>query len=323
MKDVLLEKTRFLYHQDKLTTENAWEILDEANRKKNLPVVQIIAEAYPRIISEAINTNFLDPEFITGSETLFFQVSHGLSKEDRKKILRKILPQIYRKMRRIEKLIQRTHYPKIIPYKPTNQWDIEKTLEKFLQSERKYLRYEDIVVITKKSDKKDVILLLDKSHSVLQYLKFIVYTSILLARNYLDHNYSIILFDIEPKTIKKINQQNYSIDRVIQELIDLDSGGKTNISKALKAAEKEFSQNYAREKILYIISDLLPTAGDYDFLHLFNKFSDIRIILTPERRTVQLIKPILSQISLMKNIKLSQIPTEEDSISKMLSQIMF
>ena len=259
---------------------------------------------------------------ILESSTLIFQLKDYLTVEDRKFLLQKIIPRLIKQAEKIYNIINRSKYPKIQSYTPGKEWDIEHTIDSFLLSGDLYFSYKHVICYTRHEKQKNMILLIDKSHSVLLHLKLIILTSILFCRSMHLKDISLIVFDTSPELLKSFNDFSPNIDNLTYQLVNLGSGGKTNIYSALELANTEFLKRINPHKSLVMISDLLATSGA-DFIPLLKRIEDVKIIVTPKRQTLQLTKPILGELRRMANVKLYLMPMDEKNIPKMLEQVLY
>jgi len=245
-----------------------------------------------------------------------------LSLDDRQYIINKILPKLYRHARKIYNLIDRSKYPTRTIYIPGLPWDLEGTIMNYLLSGETDFTYRHVICQKRKSKENNVILLIDTSHSVLNHLKLIILTSILFTMAINLKDFSIISFDTQPSLIKTFSNSKINSKDLVTRLIDIRSGGKTNIYEALYTAKQEFSRRVSPKKTLIMISDLLATSG-LDYLPILSRMHDVRIIVTPKRQTLQLTAPLLGKLRRMPNIKLYPMPENERKIPKLLEQVLF
>ncbi|MFX1248756.1 MAG: VWA domain-containing protein [Promethearchaeota archaeon] len=289
---------------------------------QNLRAIEILAGLYPKAVTESLQMDFTHAEFILESNSLFFQIKEHLSYEEKQLLLQKLVPRLYRHAERIYNAIDRSKYPKKIPYSPGNSWDVESTILNFLLSGDSNFTYQHVVCNKREGKLQSIMLLIDKSHSVLIYLKLIILSAILFSLSLNIKDIALIGFDSHPEFIKRFRDSKMTTLNIIRELVNIRSGGKTNISSALQAAQKEFSHQIGYKKTLVIISDLLATSG-IDFLPILKRMEDVRIILTPKRQTLQLTAPILGKLRKMANVKLYLMAIDERSIPEMLEKVLY
>ncbi|MHA2327592.1 MAG: VWA domain-containing protein, partial [Candidatus Hodarchaeales archaeon] len=209
-----------------------------------------------------------------------------------------------------------------ISYHPSYPWNLESSISSFLNSGDPHFTYKHVVCTLRKNRKKSIVLLIDKSHSVLIYLNLIILTSILFSLIHNIDDIAIIGFDSRPEIMKGFVDLQVTTQDVVNRLINVRSGGKTDIYSALKLVEKEFSTRITPKKTLVMISDLLPTSG-LDFIPSLERIKDVRIILTPRRQTLQLTAPILGKIRKFKNVKVFPMVSEERFIPTMLKRVLY
>jgi hypothetical protein len=261
-------------------------------------------------------------DLILESSSLFFQLKPFFSHKERQILLRKLIPRLFRQAEHIFKSIDRSKYPETTPYDPGHPWDVEKTLENFLQSGDLYFTYKHVLSIRRFRRHHSVVLLIDKSHSVLQHLRLIIFTSILFSLSSDIKNLALISFDVLPELLKSFKDSWMTPTDIIQRLIDIPSGGKTNIFLAVQAGLRELETQISSKRTLILISDLLATSGK-DFFPLLTKFKDVRIILTPRKHIFQLTKPIIGQLKKLGNVRLFHMPIKEQEIPIMLEKVLF
>ncbi|MHA2244442.1 MAG: VWA domain-containing protein [Candidatus Hodarchaeales archaeon] len=305
-----------------MNTETALNLAKQAAETHNLQVIEILAKNYPRTVVEVLQSDLNNADFILESSSLFFQIKEYLSPQEKQLLLQKIIPKLLRQAKRIFHAINRIKYPKKIPYFPGRPWHLEKTISNFLLSGDNYFTYKHVVCSRREEKQKNVVLLIDKSHSVLIYLKLIILTAILFSLSLDIKDIALIGFDTHPELIKGFKESQMTSQGIISRLVNIRSGGKTDIYSALQSAKKELSHQIGREKKLIIISDLLATSG-MDFLPILKKMEDVRIILTPHRQTLQLTAPVLGKLRKLPNIKLFFMTSDERSIPSILERVLY
>ena len=318
----LLERIYELNLQQKLDTKTALEFTKEAISTKNLRAIEIIAEKEPRAVAEIIQTDYFNAEFVLESSSLIFQIKEFFPENEKRALLAVVIPRLFRHAEKILKSIDRSKYPKRVPYVPGRWWNIEQTIDSFLTSGDPYFLYKHVVCYERRRREKNLILLIDNSHSVLVHLRLIILSAILFSMVIDIKDIAVIGFDTEPKIFKSYSDHSLTNQDIIQKLINIRSGGKTNIHAALKATNNEFSKIISKKKTLVMISDLLATTG-FDFMPLLSKMEDVRIIITPKRQIYQLTAPILGHLRRMPNIRLYHLPSNERLIPRLLEKVLY
>ncbi|MCK4849486.1 MAG: VWA domain-containing protein, partial [Candidatus Heimdallarchaeota archaeon] len=281
-----------------------------------------LAETYPHVVADALQSEYLDCSLIIESTSLIFRIKDFLAPSLENFYLERIIPRLISQSENIFHSFDRSKYPIRVPYSPGRSWNPEKSVMKFLLSGDSYFSYSHVVCEERKEKQTSVILLIDKSHSVIQYLQLIIISSIMFSLALQNKNIGIISFDRQPVFIKKMKNNHTLMAKIVEKLVNIRSGGKTDIYTALKEVHKEFSKEISQKKILVMISDLLATSG-YDFLPLLRQFEDVRIIVTPRKQTLQLTKPLLGHLRRMKNVNLFFMPQNERLIHHMLERVLY
>ena len=308
--------------QQKLDTSKTLEFTHEAVKARNLRAIELLAETYPHVVANALQSEYSNSDFIIESTGLIFQIKDFLAPPLAKLYLERIIPRLISQSEDIFHSFDRSKYPIRKPYTPGRTWNPEKSVMKYLLSGDSYFSYSHVVCEEKKDKQTAVILLIDKSHSVIQYLQLIIISSIMFSLALQNKNIGIISFDTQPVLLKKIKNNEIQMSKIVEKLVNIRSGGKTDIFSALKKVQKEFSKEISQKKVLVMISDLLATSG-YDFLPLLRQFEDVRIIVTPRRQTLQLTKPLLGYLRKMKNVNLFFMPQNERLIHHMLERVLY
>ncbi|NHJ01053.1 MAG: VWA domain-containing protein [Candidatus Heimdallarchaeota archaeon] len=319
---MLLERIYEFDLRQKLDENSALEFTKKAITSRNLRAIEVIAEKHPRAVAEVLQLDFSSAEFILESTSLIFQIKEFFPEHEKQVLISLIIPKLFRHAERILKSIDRSKYPRKVPYVPGKSWHLEHTIANYLGSGDPYFMYKHVICYERKRKEKSVILLIDHSHSVLTHLRLIILASILFSMIMDIRDMAIIGFDTDPRILKSYSDHFMTSEEIIQKLINIRSGGKTNIYTALKATNKEFKKVISRKKTLVLISDLLATTG-FDFIPLLSKMQDVRIIITPKRQALQLTTPLFGKLRKLPNIKLFYLPSNERNIPLMLERVLF
>ncbi|MHA2297238.1 MAG: AAA family ATPase [Candidatus Hodarchaeales archaeon] len=277
----------------------------------NISVVNIIAEHFPMVASNTLVRNaggILFEKFDCDDLVeLFFKVKRYLPLDLRKKIFSVVFPKLLKRVRGMYFRSLKASETRYVPYSPGIEWDLYHTMEKMLSRAEKVPSYQSIVSITREKKKVTLVLLIDKSHSVYRYMHQISYVSALLCYAIRHENLNIIAFDNKPRFLKKFNGSE-SIETILEAILSIDSGGRTDIASALQKASQEL-ENIPRagnKKICCIISDLETTEGKDPYSHV-TKFNDLRIVYVPPLNLINHYYPLRDKIKGLKNVKLFMI----------------
>ncbi len=174
---------------------------------------------------------------------------------------------------------------KTLPYYKLNmvEFNIDETIQHNpLKIQNKSLTYKDIYGIKRKRQKRKVVLILDTSGSMFgRLLLNAALTTSVLAHNLDKENYSIILFNSTAMVLKGISEKK-QINTIIDEILDSEAVGFTNISIGLEKGLNELNKLQKRSKNEFAI---LITDGDYNRgenpINIAKKFPKLHVIGIP------------------------------------------
>ncbi|QEE14637.1 VWA domain-containing protein [Promethearchaeum syntrophicum] len=166
-------------------------------------------------------------------------------------------------------------------YPGIQEFDLDQTLFNYLQNGNKILRFSDIIGIERRQRKRSVVLILDTSGSMFGklLLNAALTTSVLTYALSKDFT-SIILFNSKSLVLKEIKTQN-NTTRLIDQILETEAVGFTNISSGLKKGLKELNKiESVRKKVGILITD-----GDFnrgkDPAMIATKFPKLHVINIP------------------------------------------
>ncbi len=146
----------------------------------------------------------------------------------------------------------------------------------------KSLSYKDIYGVVRKRQKRKVVLILDTSGSMYgRLLLNAALTSSVLAYNLEKEDYAIILFNSTAMILKSINQKNPVI-KIIDEILDSEAVGFTNIQIGLEKGLKELNKTRENRKSRFgiLISDGNFNRGG-DPVEIAKKYPKLHVIGMP------------------------------------------
>jgi Mg-chelatase subunit ChlD len=146
-------------------------------------------------------------------------------------------------------------------YPGVSEFDLEETMFHYIQNNR-ILTMKDIVGIERRQRKRNIVLILDTSGSMFGklLLNAALTTSVLSYAMSKDFT-SVILFSQESYVLKNIKETR-SVTKLIDQILESEAVGFTNISKGLKTGLNELNKvrgKGGRKSIGVLISD-----GDYN-----------------------------------------------------------
>lgn len=146
----------------------------------------------------------------------------------------------------------------------------------------KSLSYKDIYGVVRKRQKRKVVLILDTSGSMYgRLLLNAALTSSVLAYNLEKEDYAIVLFNSTAMILKSINQKNPVI-KIIDEILDSEAVGFTNIQIGLEKGLKELNKTRENRKSRFgiLISDGNFNRGG-DPVEIAKKYPKLHVIGMP------------------------------------------
>ncbi len=179
----------------------------------------------------------------------------------------------------------RGQFKKTVPYYQMGmpEFSIDETIQHNpLKIYEKNLNYNDIYGIERKRQKRKVVLILDTSGSMYgRLLLNAALTTSVLAYNMEKEDYAIVLFNSTVMIMKKINQKK-PIVSIIDDILDSEAAGFTNISIGLEKGLKELNKTKENRKNRFAI---LITDGNYnrgdDPIILAKAFPKLHVIGMP------------------------------------------
>jgi Mg-chelatase subunit ChlD len=164
-------------------------------------------------------------------------------------------------------------------YRPgLDEIEAENTLDNIIA--KKHVDYEDLIMVDKKQKKRAVVLMIDTSNSMKRDKILIAILAIgVLAYRLQGENYAIVSFNTKAKVLKPMERQ-IPLDKLLEEMLDIQAGGSTNIGEGLEAGFEQLSKNIAHEKKGVIITDGWVTVGK-EPLEIARKFPMLHVIQVP------------------------------------------
>ncbi|MHA2002077.1 MAG: vWA domain-containing protein [Promethearchaeota archaeon] len=168
------------------------------------------------------------------------------------------------------------------------EFDLEQTLFNYIQKGCKNLSMEDIVGYERRQRKRSVVLMLDTSGSMFGklLLNAALTTSVLSYAMNKDFT-SIILFNSEAYIMKPIKIQR-QISMLIDEILESEAMGFTNISKALRKGIRQLKKTPSNHRKIGI----LITDGDYNRggapERLAREFPKLHVINIPPEKSKEI-----------------------------------
>ena len=296
--------------------EDMSRILELANRaaeQTNLEGLRLIATNYPIVVAQVLNKLELSDQMLEDLSSedliqLYSRTKKHLNFEIRKRMLDKLIPFITEKAKQIFQRGISSSVSRYINYEPGNSWEAEMTIEKMLSLGKLSPDYETIVAKEPFKRKKSIVICIDRSMSVLQLIHQIVLMASVLSLSVKKDNFAVIDFDSKAYLLKGMTD-NINHEVLVEQILNIESGGKTNLEEALNLAIEQIKFSSSREKIIYLISDLERTTGKNP-LPVIQKIPDLRIIYVKTFRRVSFVDEVVS----LSNVSFEELHQNSDLV---------
>jgi len=187
----------------------------------------------------------------------------------------------------------RGQFKKTVPYYQISmpEFSMDETIQHNpLKIYNNNLNYQDIYGIERKRQKRKIVLILDTSGSMYgRLLLNAALTTSVLAYNMEKEDYAIVLFNSTAMVMKKINQKK-PIVSIIDDILDSEAAGFTNISIGLEKGLKELNKIKDNRKSRF---GILITDGNYNRgdnpLSLAKTFPKLHVIGMPAENDAEMI----------------------------------
>ncbi|OGP88240.1 MAG: hypothetical protein A2156_14365 [Deltaproteobacteria bacterium RBG_16_48_10] len=204
-------------------------------------------------------------------------------KEERRRLLEYVVPRVILEGHRLYDAGLKVKMNESRPYRPGEEWDHEATLESMFSSGISgphHLYYELIRAQRKGRTKRAFMVIADKSSSLTDWIHFVAVGTGMVAYAAQWDFISVMIFDKEVEFLKHFHEAK-DLGRVIEQVIDMDSGGATDLYKPLEATIKEFALiPLITKKRAILVSDCIPTMGR-DPLAMASQLESLNIFFFP------------------------------------------
>lgn len=167
--------------------------------------------------------------------------------------------------------------PARAPYHPgMPEFDLPATLYNYLQACR-FLTYREIVGVVRRKKKKHGVLVLDTSGSMFgDSLLNAALTTAVLSYALRDDNFAIVVYNDRAAVLKAVDETGKSIDWIVDQVLDSEAAGFTNITLGLTHGLRELRKIRQPDKFGVLITDgaynrggsPLEVAREYPKLHV-------------------------------------------------------
>jgi Mg-chelatase subunit ChlD len=274
---------------DKLDLASIERLTESAVEHENLPALMSLAK-----INKYAVSNTLSPERLVslgrmaGSGGIYtpklYFVMRGVLDQKRRQILKRLTrTSILKLSLRVASEGLRGDLPVRGEYTPDADFDLEETMELLLE---RYptgipsLRRSDIIGIERRERKKNGVLILDASGSMMgeRNINAALSTAV-MAYSMRQDKFGVIAFNTKAFLIKGIKEE-LSINKIMDKILDLEAVGYTNIEDALKVGALQIRNLKTRFKWAILLTDGAYNKGD-DPRYLCRQYEKLHVINLP------------------------------------------
>ena len=163
-----------------------------------------------------------------------------------------------------------------------DEFDLDETMERFLENRSRILNTEDIVSLEKKERMKTAVLMFDTSGSLYgERFTTAALTVAVMAYNLSRDNFSVILFNTKAYVVKRMKERLNS-DELINRILESESAGYTNIAEGLRYGGLELDKIKKRNKFGVLVTDGAFNRGG-DPRQLLKYFPKLHVISLPSK----------------------------------------
>jgi len=272
-----------------LNRDELRRLTDVAIKYQNKAALEGFAHINRMVVAEALQTDeavkLLDRRSTneeSNAPEIFFLIRNYLEPKFKKLYRRLARSSILHLSLKIAAKWLKGEIPKKVQYDHGLEFDLEDTLEIFLEKGFN-ITYEDIVGIFREKKRKIGLVIIDTSGSM-HYEKIInaALTASVLAYTMREDEYSIITFNTQAKTLTGFNDKK-NTEEIIDQILESEAIGYTNITAALKLGLKELLKLKRREKWAILITDGNYNKGG-DPRKWALKYPKLHVIAIPSRK---------------------------------------
>jgi hypothetical protein len=236
-------------------------------------------------------------------------------REERRRLLEYLVPRIILEGHRLYDAGLKVKMNELRPYRPGEEWDHEATLESIFSSgalDPRHLRYELIRAQRKRRARRAFAVIADKSSSLMDWIHLVAVGTGMMAYAAQWDLVSVLVFDKEIEFLKRFHEAK-DLGRVIEQIVDMDSGGATDLFKPLEATRKEFAHiPLFTERRAILVSDCIPTMGK-DPLAMASQFESLNIFFFPHQDGMGQ-AGLIREFQRLPNVRIFPVNRHEDFI---------
>lgn len=226
-----------------------------------------LAQARPDAVAAMLSSTWVTEVFVSTCEPrlavqVYRSIRDQLETHKRKELLRRIVKRISKAATNLSEAKRDKKPFESRGYRPGDaDWDLDYTLERLNERPGQILTYDNIRTADLTPPGLAVCIMADKSQSVGAVLHDIAIACAVACHRLKDESVSVLMFDKAVAFARRFDDED-APERTIERVIDMDSGGATDLFKPLVAAKDEFASVPAsRTRKAILITDLVATRG--------------------------------------------------------------
>ncbi|UCE13196.1 MAG: VWA domain-containing protein [Candidatus Heimdallarchaeota archaeon] len=277
---------------DKLDLASIERLTESAVEHENLPALMSLAKINKYAVSNTLNPErLISLGRVAGSGGVFtprlFFIMRGVLDVKRRKILKRLTrTSILKLSLRIASEGLRGDLPVRGEYQPESDFDLDATMDQLLE---KYptgiptLRRSDIIGIERRERKKNGVLIVDASGSMMGERNINAALSAAVMAYSMRHDkFGVIAFNTRAFLIKGI-KDDLGITEIMDKILDLEAVGYTNIEDGLKVGALQLRNLKTRFKWAILLSDGAYNKGN-DPRYLCRQFEKLHVLNLPGKK---------------------------------------
>jgi Mg-chelatase subunit ChlD len=274
---------------DNLDIASVERLTESAIEHENLPALMSLAKINKYAVSNSLNPDRLvSLGRVAGSGGMYtprlFFVMRGVLDKKRRKILKRLTrTSILKLSLRVASEGLRGDLPVRGEFQPDSDFDLEATMEQVLE---KYptgvptLRRSDIIGIERRERKKNGVLILDASGSMMGERNInAALSAAVMAYSMRKDQFGVVAFNTKGFLIKGIKDE-LKIQDIMDRILDLEAVGYTNIEDGLKMGAMQIKNIKTRFKWAILLTDGAYNKGD-DPRYLCRQFEKLHVLNLP------------------------------------------
>jgi len=259
----------------------------------------------------ALETMLSEASALAGAR-LYKNLAPHLERERRRRLLRYVIPKVAYEALALHRQGVPLTMREIRSYEVGDDWDLDATLDRMIALGEKTPGYESIRVRKSQKTKRAFVVMADKSNSLARYVHYVSLATAMLSFAIRQEHLSVLAFDHDVRPLKPMREP-LQLGTLLEQILDLECGGATDLSKPLETASAELTHvpdGTSKEAIL--VSDCMRTTGS-DPLPLVDRFEHLHVLYIPP---TSFIGPcLISDLERRHNVHIYKVRNYDDVVN--------